>query len=139
MNARPLFVFDANTLVSAALFKDSVPDLALRRALLEGELLSSVDTIAELSEVLNRPKFERYLTREERDLFLTKLIQRAKLIEVDIVVHACRDPADDKYLALAVAGGASMIVSGDADLRVLGSFQEIPIVSPSEYLAVPNT
>jgi putative PIN family toxin of toxin-antitoxin system len=138
MSDRLRFVVDANTLVSAALFNDSVPDQALRRALATGELLTLHETVAELSEVLARPKFDRYVTREERDLFLAKLIQRAKLIDVQDEVRMCRDPADDKYLAVAAAGSATCIVSGDADLRVRNSFEGIPILSPGEFVALPN-
>jgi predicted nucleic acid-binding protein len=75
MSDRPRFVFDANTLVSAALFKASTPDKALRLGFNIGEILLSVDAIAELQEVLHRPKFDRYLTSEERNLFVSKLIQ----------------------------------------------------------------
>jgi uncharacterized protein len=44
----------------------------------------------------------------------------------------CRDPDDDQVLALAIATKAEMIVSGDADLLSLGSFEGIPIVAPAE-------
>ena len=59
MNDRPRFVFDANTLVSAALFKDSKPDRVWRQALNTGQILVSNETIAELQDVLSRPKFDR--------------------------------------------------------------------------------
>ena len=135
MNAKPRFVFDANALVSALLFRDSTPDRALRKALSSGETLLSDECIAELSEVLSRPKFDRYLTREERDLFLTKLIQRSILVDVTQSVKECRDPQDDKYLALAAAGQAQAIVSGDSDLLSMKVFQGIPILSPAEFLS----
>jgi putative PIN family toxin of toxin-antitoxin system len=138
MSEQPRFVFDTNTLVSAALFQDSVPDQALRRGLATGDILISSATIAELSEVLSRPKFDRYLTREERDLFLGKLVQRAVLLEVQLEVRICRDPSDDMYLALAIAGRADLIVSGDADLRALDSVEGIRILTPAEFVLLPN-
>ncbi len=82
MSDRPRFVFDANTVVSAALFKGSTPDRALRRALSRGQIMLSSESVAELLDVLARPKFDQYLTRQERDLFLTKLIQRGILVDV---------------------------------------------------------
>lgn len=45
-----------------------------------------------------------------------------------------RDPDDDAVLACAVAAGADMIVSGDLDLRDLGSYQGIEIVAPATLL-----
>jgi putative PIN family toxin of toxin-antitoxin system len=134
MSAKPRFVFDANTVISAALFSGSTPDQALRAAFAAGEVVFSFETFAELCEVLARPKFDRYLTRDERERFLAKLIERATLLEVRDDVKACRDPADDKYLALAIAGHATAIVSGDADLLDMKAFGEVPIHSPAAFL-----
>lgn len=135
MSDRPRFVIDASTVVSAALFAGSTPDQAIRLALASGDVLLSVETIGELRDVLARPKFDRYLTRDERDLLLTKLIQRGVVIEITESVQACRDPRDDKYLALAVSGHATCIISGDVDLLSLHPFREMPILSAAEFLA----
>lgn len=45
-----------------------------------------------------------------------------------------RDPDDSSVLACAIAAGADVIVTGDADLRTLGSYRGIIILSPSEYV-----
>jgi predicted nucleic acid-binding protein len=47
----------------------------------------------------------------------------------------CRDPEDRKFLECAVAGKAEYIISGDLDLRALGSCRAIPILSPADFLA----
>ena len=44
------------------------------------------------------------------------------------------DPADDRILECALAGGADLIVSGDRHLRKLKSFRSIGIVQPSDFL-----
>ena len=135
MGDKSQFVFDANSLVSAALFPESTPGRALRLALTTGAILLSEGSIAELRDVLSRPKFDRYLTREERDVFLTKLIQRGVLVAVNESVQICRDPDDNKYLELAIAGEASCIVSGDQDLLEIKTFRGIAVYSPAEFLA----
>ncbi len=48
----------------------------------------------------------------------------------------CRDPDDDKVLALAIAAQADLIVSGDNDLLVLQPFKGIPILSPAQAAAL---
>jgi len=48
---------------------------------------------------------------------------------------ACRDPKDNKFLELAVAGEATHIVTGDSDLLVLNPFRDIAVLTPSEFLA----
>ena len=47
----------------------------------------------------------------------------------------CRDAKDNKYLELALAAGASTIVSGDADLLVLHPRRGVRILRPANYLA----
>jgi predicted nucleic acid-binding protein len=59
------------------------------------------------------------------------------LIEVTSNIKLCRDSKDDKYLELAVDGRASFIVSGDNDLVDLHSFAGVPILLPSEFVALP--
>jgi predicted nucleic acid-binding protein len=44
------------------------------------------------------------------------------------------DPKDDKFLEVAVAGEADVIVSGDEDLLVLHPFAGIPILPPADFL-----
>ena len=128
------FVFDTNVIISAVLFNNSVPGQAFIRALDHGRILVSKALVGELSRVLGRGRFDRYVTREERDAFLSSLIQESSLIEISQAVQVCRDPEDDQILELAVNGNATYIVTGDADLLVLNPFRGIEIVTPAEFL-----
>jgi putative PIN family toxin of toxin-antitoxin system len=128
------YVFDTNTLVSAVLFEHSTPGQALRRALSRGRVLLSPSTLEELAEVLQREKFERYVTAAEREEFLIAFVERALFMEPTEEVHACRDARDDKFLELAVSGRAVYIISGDADLLVLHPFRNIAIMTAAEFL-----
>jgi predicted nucleic acid-binding protein len=60
MNRRTRFIFDTNGLISGLLFKSSKPGQAFQYALKNGDILLSPQTLAELSEVLSRKKFDRY-------------------------------------------------------------------------------
>lgn len=44
------------------------------------------------------------------------------------------DPDDDKFISCAVAAGASHIISGDPHLLALGTYQNIRILTPSQFL-----
>ncbi|HYQ83670.1 MAG TPA: putative toxin-antitoxin system toxin component, PIN family [Rubrobacter sp.] len=123
MRSNPRCVFDTNVLVSALLFDESTPARAFFATLRQGEVLVSADTISELSEVLGRKKFRRYVTEAERERFLRSLLREGRLVEIREKIQACRDPKDDKFLELAVNGDADCIVSGDDDLLTLGSFR----------------
>jgi putative PIN family toxin of toxin-antitoxin system len=90
----------------------------------------------EYREVIFRPKFDRSVSAERRYRILDIVLLTARRIEPSEVVRECRDPKGDKYLALAAAGGANVIVSGD--LRHLPSmhpWRGIPILSPADFLA----
>jgi hypothetical protein len=127
-------VIDTGVAVSAVLLPRSVPRQAFDAAA-GGKLLVSEATIAELDEVLRRPKFDKYVPEEKRLEFLAALVRVAELVKVAEVVTACRDAKDDKFLELAVSGRASHIVSGDDDLLVLHPFRGIAVVTPQAFLA----
>jgi uncharacterized protein len=138
MTERRRFVFDTNVLISAALFKDSTPGRALQAAIRQGEILLSQATAQELQEVLGRPKFDRYVHPTTRKRFLAATLRTAIIVEIERSFQECRDPKDDIFLDLAVAGNASFIVTGDDDLLVLHPFQGISIVTPTQFLEIMN-
>jgi putative PIN family toxin of toxin-antitoxin system len=134
MSAKPRFVFDTNAIISAVLIKRSISRRAFDKAISEGELLVSAETIDELNRVLGREDFARYVTEDERMEFLAVLLRETRLVEVPVHVGECRDPRDNKFLELAISGNAECIVSGDQDLLVLHPFRGIPIVTPRDFL-----
>lgn len=79
---RHRYVFDTNTIISGFLFDRSTPGEALKRARHRGQLLLSIETAGELSEVLERDKFDRYVRKETRREFLVLLLKEASFVEV---------------------------------------------------------
>ncbi len=63
-------VIDTSTLIGALLKPQSVPRQAFNRALATATVCVSPATLAELESVLLRDKFDRYLDRESRLIFL---------------------------------------------------------------------
>jgi putative PIN family toxin of toxin-antitoxin system len=129
-------VIDTGVIVSAVLLPRSVPRQAFDLAAARGPLLVSEETIAELDEVLRRPKFDKYVSEAQRLEFLTALVREAEVVKVVDVVKECRDPKDNKFLELALSGKGSHIVTGDLDLLVLHPFRGVAIVSPQSFLAI---
>jgi uncharacterized protein len=132
---KPRFVFDANVLVSAALFARSLPRQALDHAQNIGVLLIAETTFAELQNVLQRPKFDRYAARGQREQFWQNFLLTTQLVAITETIVECRDPKDNQYLELAISGHATAIVSGDQDLLVLHPFRGLPIVNVQTFLA----
>ena len=71
-----------------------------------------------------------------RDRFLRILREAAIWFDPVARVSDCRDPKDDKYLELALAAGAEIIVSSDNDLLVLHPWRGVRILNPIDYLAL---
>ena len=130
-------VFDVNVLVSALLFTNSVPRQAFNKALLQGIILISETLKEELTRVLARDKFNRYVYLAEREEFFGGLIRDSTLVEITESIQVCRDPKDDRVLELAVCGNAAYIVTGDADLLVLNPFRGIGVLRPADFLELP--
>lgn len=127
-------VLDTNTLVSASLNEKSVSRQAFNQAAQNGKVLASGKTLEELKEVLFREKFEKFIPIEERRVFHSDYLELAVVLDVKIEIHDCRDPKDNKFLELAVAGNADVIVTGDKDLLVLHPYQDILILNSASFL-----
>ena len=96
--------------------------------------MSSHETLVELSEVLSKKKFDKYISIEERRSFLQLFIQTIQKVEIIRTVRECRDPKDDKFLELALNGKADFLVTGDEDLLSIGNFQGTVIITASDFL-----
>jgi len=134
-------VLDTNILVSALLW-GGIPkqllDAGRNRRL---TLLTGAALVAELEEVLGRPKFAGRLARAGTsvDALLEGYLDLVHFVHAPplagIILAGSRDPKDDTVLACALAATAELIVSGDQDLLTIGSFRGIRIVSASVALA----
>jgi uncharacterized protein len=127
-------VFDTNVLISAALQAVSIPSRAVRHAVRADTILVSTATLSELARTLERSKFDRYVSLAARREFVVFVHMASRMVEIDRLIRACRDPADDKFLDVAVNGGAELIVTGDADLLALHPFEDVEIITPTAYL-----
>jgi uncharacterized protein len=129
------FVVDNNILVSALLVKNSAPFQVIGKLEKQGVILYSEATLLELNQILNRKKFIKYFTVEEKQEFVFKLLEKSELVEIEESISICRDPKDDKFLELAFSGKADFIITGDQDLLVLNPFRNIEIITASDFLS----
>ena len=101
-----------------------------------GSIALSRAVFAEISDVLTRPKFDRLITDDRRHDILEVLAASALWVEPSERVHDCRDPKDNRYLELALAAGASFILSGDEDLLVLHPWRGVRVIRAGQFLAI---
>ncbi len=118
---RPGVVFDCNVFIQI-LLNAKGPAAACHELVKSGKaaLFLSPEIVAELRDVLNRPKFRRKfstLTSDRVDAFLEELLSYANLqVNIPRVFTLERDPKDEAYVDLALATGATYLVSRDNDL-----------------------
>ena len=120
--------------MGAAIRRDSIPERALLRARAEDVIALSAQVEAEIMEVLHRPRLASAISAERRDRVLRLVCEAAVRFEPSVRVAECRDAKDNIYLELALAPGATIIVSRDMDLLVLHPWRGVRIVLPSAYL-----
>ncbi|MEA2604499.1 MAG: uncharacterized protein QOF89_5491 [Acidobacteriota bacterium] len=130
-------VIDTNILVRAMLNPEGSvgPVIDLLR---DGRyvFLYSQATLNEVIDVLGRPRMvHRYgITPDEIDALCALVIRRGEAVQPSRSITACRDPKDNKFLEVAVAGRADVIVTGDRDLEALDPFEGIPMIQPARFL-----
>ena len=127
-------VFDTNVLVSHLLIADSVSQRAVSTAISNAEIVTSEATLNELADVLSRSKLDRYVSLADRQEIIRRFMQIATKVSVITEIDACRDPADNHFLALALDAEAKFIVTGDKALLRLEPWRNIRILTPGEFV-----
>lgn len=140
----PRAVFDCMVFVQA-LASAQGPAWACYQLVRDGQLTLCVSpaVLAEIHEVLNRPKLQRKLpavTPERVAAFLGDVTRHAVLMaEVPEPFRYGRDPKDEPYINLALAAGASYLVSRDQDLLDLRDDEDFRRCFPTLTILEPQT
>jgi len=87
-----------------------------------------------LITVLSRPKFKKYISKEDLNTLMLFFNEFGELVNVSSKVKLSRDANDDFLLALAKDGKATFLITGDKDLLVLKKINQTKIVSISDFL-----
>jgi putative PIN family toxin of toxin-antitoxin system len=128
-------VLDPNVLVSAFISQRGGSPDRIVRAWREGafELVVSPQLIAELADVLGRPKFALQASEGRAEAYIAGLAGDAIQIEDPPDPPALSpDSGDDYLIALARAARADVIVSGDSHLTQLVDTKP-PALTPREF------
>ena len=90
--------------------------------------------VAEVMDVVGREKIRKYVTHAEIADLLRIIRAYCHSVELTRVADSkVRDPKDLFLLSLAETVGADYLVSGDADLHVLGTHKSTRLVKFSEF------
>ncbi len=131
-------VLDTNVVISAFLWQKSLKPIydAVRSGAVTPCMTEQMR--AELARVLSYQKFKPQLDRANvRPEEIIRLVSsRAYAVAEPLPVDAVKDdPSDNHVLACAESAQADFVVSGDAHLLALGSYNGIPIVTPEAFIS----
>ena len=130
-------VLDTNVVVSGLIWGGKPFQLLQAATEDDIQLFTSPALLAELREVLARDHLHQRLARQQRSVAQAIALYGALAVSVSspATPQTSRDPDDDQVLAVALAAQADLIVSGDQDLLVLGSFRGIPVLTAAMAVA----
>jgi putative PIN family toxin of toxin-antitoxin system len=132
-------VADTNTIISGLLWRGAPRRLLDAARVGKFDLFTSPALLAELEDTLSRAKFAERLDRAgvtRHQLVLGYAALATVIKPADIPPTILADPDDDAVLACAVAARAQAIASGDSHLLKLKAYQDIPILTVNELLAL---
>ncbi len=131
-------VLDANVFVSAAIRPEGPPGRIIEQFLRADAftLVLSDDIVDEVMRAFAYPKVRRCLRRGlDPALWMEDLVLLADFVLEPIQAPAVSsDPDDNKYLGAAIAGRASLVVTGDPHLLTVSEYEGVRIVTPRTFL-----
>ena len=112
-------------------FRPHVLELFISESII---VITSEELLSELRRTVIR-KFPTFVPNLE--LLEASIGNDATVVKLgSTTVTVSRDPDDDKVLETALVSGCNYIISGDKDLLSLGTYQNIHMVTPNEFLKV---
>lgn len=133
---RPRAVADTNVLVAAAITPRGICGSLVEAAIdRRWQLVTSPQLISELTAVLDRDKFRRWLSHDEARRFIADVQTLADLVPdpSPTAKPITADPTDEYLVALAQAANVVALVSGDPHLTELTDL-EPPVLTPVAFL-----
>ncbi len=133
---RPRLVIDTNVFVSGLISLAGTPSKILASIQRKQAVhLVSDPIVEEYLRVLEYPRIRKF--KKVTDGFIADvaayLLYQTERVELVSKISLSKDPDDDMFLATAIDGRATLIITGDKiDLLSLGTVKGIPIVSASE-------
>ena len=129
-------VLDANVYVSAIIQPAGTPGRLIEGFLREAnfELVLSPAIVDDVLRAVGYRKVRRLLRGADAQLWFEDVVVLGDVVADRELSGICDDPDDDKYLAAALEGRASHVVTGDRRFLALGEHAGVAIVTPRAFL-----
>ena len=132
-------VADTNTVISGLLWHGAPRRLLDAARAGKVSLFTSAALLVELEDTLGRAKFAERLEHAgvTRRMLVQGYAALATIVKPAVIPPSVlADPDDDTVLACAVAAQVEAVASGDSHLLNLKRYQDIPILTVNELLAL---
>ena len=131
-------VVDTNLIISGTASASSVP-YHLLEAWRRNEyiLVTSVPILAEVKEVFEREDIQAHfhITSDQAKNVIETFTKQAFVTPGELEVNVVKDdPDDNKFIAAAIEGSASYIISGDRHLLDIKEYEGIKIMKARNFL-----
>lgn len=97
-------------------------------------LIFSNELLEEFIDVVSRPKFAKYFSKDDIEKILEYFDQYGELIEVKSDIKICRDEKDNFLLNLSTDSKAEYLITGDKDLLILENIESTKILTFTEFI-----
>lgn len=132
-----IVVLDTNIWVSAIIWggiPDEIISLQEQRKI---EIASSRKLLSELENTFNKKKIQTKLEALQltTSSAISLVYDSVNIYPIEeLIVPELRDPDDTVVLATAITANAEVIITGDRDLLILQEYQNIQIMTATDFL-----
>lgn len=101
----------------------------------EVTLVFSLELLEEFTQVVDRPKFKKFISSSDINKLLSIFESYADIVEVTSTLNLCRDVKDNFLINLAIDGKVDYLITGDADLLILEQIGNTKIVTWTTFVS----
>ena len=124
-------VIDTNVVISGTFFKGNPRRIVEATVENKFSVFATPEIIQEYNDIINE-----FIIRKQGNLdnnILNQFIASLNIINQKSFMQICRDSDDDKFINCAIDSKSLYIVSGDNDLLVLGKYNNIDIITATQF------
>jgi len=110
-----VFILDSNIWISYVISR-RLQDLVSHVQIHQFTVLTSKHLVTEISDVLARPKFNKYIKQADIKEVIAIHLKLCLLIETEEPTVSVSDPKDNFLISLCKYSNATVLVSGDKEL-----------------------
>jgi putative PIN family toxin of toxin-antitoxin system len=126
-------VLDTNVLVSGIFFTGPPYEILKAWEKKKFHILITPDIFEEYQRVI------KILEKQYPEIDISPVLKliMAKSVIIDAVKlseQVCEDPDDDKFIACAISGNSTLIVSGDKHLLKVSGYNGIKVIRPRNFI-----